>query len=94
MKKGINKEARPSRTIFLPWPSGHPLKEFFNIAQHRTALLEAFRAIHTIKEAETIIEPSCRWTKEDCNLYLKNFILEKLLKKEYSKDIAMKGGMI
>lgn len=57
-------KAKPPRTVFVRWPLGHPLGEPFHIAQQRTVLEAAFRALAGIKEPGEIIDLPFRWKRE------------------------------
>ena len=59
----VTEQVRPPRSVFLRYPFGHPLGEAFNIAQQRTILLDALRALETIAEPGTIVEPGYRWRR-------------------------------
>ena len=59
----VTEKVRPPRSVFLRYPFGHPLGEAFNIAQQRTILLDALRALETIAEPGTIVEPGYRWRR-------------------------------
>jgi D-proline reductase (dithiol) PrdB len=62
--RGFTEKVKPSRTIFLRWPFGHPLGEPFNVAQHRTVLFEAFKALYTIQEPGEILDLPFKWRRE------------------------------
>lgn len=55
---------KPPRTVFLKWPFGHPLGEPFNIAQQRTVLAEAFKALYSIGTPGVIVDLPFRWKRE------------------------------
>ena len=57
----FSENVRPPRTVFLPWPFGHPLGEPFNIIQQKTVLRAALNAIMTIKTPGKIIDLPYRW---------------------------------
>ncbi len=57
-------KVKPSRTVFLRWPFGHPLGEPGNIAQQRTILAEALRALKTIDTPGAITDLPYRWRRE------------------------------
>lgn len=56
-------KVRPPRAIYLRYPFGHPLGEAFHVAQQRTILLDALRALETIQDPGTILEPGYRWRR-------------------------------
>ncbi len=57
-------KVKPPRTVFLRWPFGHPVGEPFNLAQQRTVLAEAFRALYSITEPGGIVDLPFRWRRE------------------------------
>lgn len=59
--KEVTQKVRPPRSVFLRYPFGHPLGEAFNVTQQRTILLDALRALETITEPGTIVEPGYAW---------------------------------
>jgi hypothetical protein len=61
--KEVTEKVRPPRSVFLRYPFGHPLGEAFNVAQQRTILLDALRALEMIVEPGTILEPGYPWRK-------------------------------
>jgi len=60
----FSEEIKPSRTVFLRWPYGHPLGEPFNVAQQRTVLMDALNALYSIKTPGEIIDLPYRWRRE------------------------------
>ena len=91
----FTEKVKPPRTVFLRWPFGHPLGEPFNVAQQRTVLVEAFKALYRIKEPATIIDLPYRWRKERYGKYsgISTIYIENLFKEEYSGDMGMEGGI-
>jgi hypothetical protein len=61
--KEVTQRVRPPRTVCLRYPFGHPLGQAFHIAQQRTILLDALKALETITEPGTILEPGYRWRR-------------------------------
>lgn len=61
--KEVTQKVRPPRALFLRYPFGHPLGEAFNVKQQRTILLEALRALETIRVPGTILEPGYAWRR-------------------------------
>jgi D-proline reductase (dithiol) PrdB len=57
-------QVKPSRSVFLKWPFGHPLGEPFNIAQQRAVLKEACKALREIQVPGTIVDLPFRWKRE------------------------------
>ena len=64
----FSEKIKPPRTVFVAWPYGHPLGEPFNVAQQRSILLDALKAIHAIKTPGDIIDLPYRWKKERYDL--------------------------
>jgi len=60
----FSEKIKPPRTVFLPWPFGHPLGEPFNVAQQRTVLEDAFDVLYSIKTPGAIIDLPYAWKKE------------------------------
>jgi hypothetical protein len=59
----VTEKVRPPRTVFLRYPFGHPLGEAFQVAQQRTILRDALRALETITEPGTILAPGYAWRR-------------------------------
>lgn len=59
----FSEKVKPSRTIYLRWPFGHPLGEPFNLAQQRVVLIEAFKALYSINKPGQIIDIPFKWKK-------------------------------
>jgi D-proline reductase (dithiol) PrdB len=62
--KEIAEKVRPPRAVHLKWPFGHPLGEPFNCEQQFSVIHYALRALYTITEPGTILEPGWRWRHE------------------------------
>jgi len=62
--RSISDKIKPPRTVFLPWPFGHPLGEPFNVAQQRKVLMAAFYALSTIKNPGEILDLPFRWKRD------------------------------
>jgi hypothetical protein len=60
----ISESVKPPRTVFLSWPFGHPLGEPFNISQQRTVLMDALRALSSMKVPGTIIDLPYSWKRQ------------------------------
>jgi D-proline reductase (dithiol) PrdB len=75
-----SRKVKPPRTIFLKWPFGHPLGEPFHIAQQRTVLAEAFRALYAIHEPGAIIDIPLRWKREKYQNKDADILLRQVLK--------------
>jgi D-proline reductase (dithiol) PrdB len=61
--KEVTEKVRPPRTVYLRYPFGHPLGEVYHVTQQRTILLDALRALETIQDPGTILEPGYRWRR-------------------------------
>ena len=61
--KEVTQKVRPPRSVYLRYPFGHPLGEAFNARQQRAILFDALRALETIAEPGTIVEPGYRWRR-------------------------------
>lgn len=59
----VTEKVRPPRSVFLRYPFGHPLGEAFNVRQQRAILLDALRALETVTEPGTIVEPGYQWRR-------------------------------
>jgi D-proline reductase (dithiol) PrdB len=59
---------KPSRTVYVNFPFGHPLGEPFNIAQQTTVLMAALRALYDIRDHGRIIDLPFIWGKEEYDL--------------------------
>lgn len=61
--KEVTRKVKPPRALFLRYPFGHPLGEAFHVKQQRTILLDALRALETVTQPGTILEPGYRWRR-------------------------------
>lgn len=59
----VTERVRPPRTVLVRYPFGHPMGEAFNALQQRTILLDALRALETIRQPGTILEPGYVWRR-------------------------------
>ena len=73
----FTEKVKPSRTIYLKWPFGHPLGEPFNVRQHRAVLIEMFNALYTIKKPGEIIDIPFKWKRESYNRYFEKTLVER-----------------
>lgn len=62
--RDIAEKVRPPRTVHLRWPFGHTLGEPHNRAQQLSVIHYALRALYTISEPGTILDPGWRWRRE------------------------------
>jgi len=65
-----SEQVRPPRTVFLPWPFGHPLGEPGNIRQQRAILFEAFQALYSITTPGKIVDLPFSWRRFDFGEYV------------------------
>jgi D-proline reductase (dithiol) PrdB len=63
LQKEITLKMKPPRALFLRYPFGHPLGGAFQVQQQRTILLQALKALETLKEPGTILEPGYTWRR-------------------------------
>ncbi len=61
--KPIAEQVRPPRTLYLPWPFGHPLGEPGQRAQQLVVLHAALHSLYFAEPGE-ILEPGWRWRRE------------------------------
>ncbi len=61
----IAERVRPPRAVHLKWPFGHPLGEPGNRAQQFCVLYIALKALYTVQESGTILDPGWRWRREE-----------------------------
>lgn len=63
LQKDITLSVRPPRALYLRYPFGHPMGEAFAVAQQRTILMDALRALETVSTPGQIVEPGYRWKR-------------------------------
>lgn len=63
LQKEVTKKVKPPRALYLHYPFGHPLGEAFQVKQQRAIVLDALRALETITEPGTILEPGYLWRR-------------------------------
>lgn len=63
LQKAITLSVRPPRALYLRYPFGHPMGEAFAVAQQRTILTDALRALETVSTPGQIVEPGYRWKR-------------------------------
>lgn len=61
--KEIAEKVHPPRAVHLKWPFGHPLGEPGNRAQQLSVIHYALRALYTVQEPGTILEPGWGWRR-------------------------------
>ncbi len=57
--------ARPTRSLYLNWPMGHPFGEPDNIQQQMRILRDAFTALQDITNPGAIIDLPYRWGRPE-----------------------------
>jgi hypothetical protein len=62
LQKEVTSKVKPPRALFLRYPFGHPLGEAFHV-QQQTIVLRALKALETIEEPGTILEPGYTWRR-------------------------------
>jgi hypothetical protein len=63
--RSLSEKIKPPRTVFIDWPFGHPLGKPFHVAQQRSIILAAFRALFSISTPGEIVDLGFRWTGEE-----------------------------
>lgn len=63
LQKEVTKKVKPPRALYLHYPFGHPLGDAFQVKQQRTILLDGLKALETITEPGTILEPGYLWRR-------------------------------
>lgn len=63
LQKEVTSKVKPPRALFLRYPFGHPLGEAFHVQQQRTLVLQALKALETLEEPGTILEPGYAWRR-------------------------------
>ncbi len=67
--RSFSEKIKPPRTVFLPWPFGHPLGEPFNVAQQGIVLIATFDALYSISTPGEIVDLPYKWKREKQSLY-------------------------
>jgi D-proline reductase (dithiol) PrdB len=57
----ITERIQPPRSLYVPFPMGHPMGRRDNIALQRAVLVGALNALYEIKEPGTIIDSPLTW---------------------------------
>ncbi|HEB73022.1 MAG TPA: hypothetical protein ENI77_10430 [Nitrospirae bacterium] len=60
----FTEDIKPSRTVFLKWPYGHPLGEPGHVKQQRAVLERAFNCLQTATEPGAIEDLPFKWRRE------------------------------
>ena len=63
LQKTVTERVKPPRALYLRYPFGHPMGEAFAVRQQRAILLAGLRALETIREPGTILEPGWVWRR-------------------------------
>jgi hypothetical protein len=64
----FTEKVKPPRSIFLKWPFGHPLGEPFNPAQQLTVLMEAFKALYSMRTPGEILDLPFKWKRRNYSM--------------------------
>ena len=59
--RDLSAQVRPPRTVFVNFPMGNPFGKPFDKVQQRTILLDALRALESIKRGGQIIDLPYQW---------------------------------
>ncbi len=63
MAKEFTEQIKMPRVVYVRFPYGHPLGEPGNREMQRSVLVEALKALVSIKEPGTTIEAPSQWRK-------------------------------
>jgi len=61
--KEISLKTKPPRTLFIPYPFGHPFGEPFKPKQHQRILKDLLQLLETAQQPNTLIESPYRWRR-------------------------------
>jgi hypothetical protein len=61
--KEISLKIKPSRTLFIPYPFGHPFGEPLKPKQHKTILKDLLHLLETAEPPFTLVESTYRWRR-------------------------------
>lgn len=61
--KEISMQVKPPRTLFIPYPFGHPFGEPLKPKQHKRILIDLLNILETAEPPYTLIESSYRWRR-------------------------------
>jgi D-proline reductase (dithiol) PrdB len=59
--RDLSAQVRPPRTVFVNFPMGNPFGKPFDKVQQRTILLDALRALDSIKHGGEMIDLPYQW---------------------------------
>ena len=59
--RDLSAQVRPPRTVFVNFPMGNPFGQPFDKHQQRTILLDALRALESIKVGGAMIDLPYQW---------------------------------
>jgi D-proline reductase (dithiol) PrdB len=62
--RDLSAQVRPPRTVFVNFPMGNPFGQPFDKIRQRTILLEALRALESIKRGGDMIDLPYKWDLE------------------------------
>jgi D-proline reductase (dithiol) PrdB len=64
IERKFTEQTRPSRSVFLKWPYGHPLGEPGQVKQHRAVLMETLKVLADATEPGDIVDLPFMWKRE------------------------------
>jgi hypothetical protein len=64
INRPYTEKVKPPRSIFLPWPLGHPLGESGYVNQQAAVLQKAFEALYAIDRSGEIMDVGWRWRQQ------------------------------
>jgi hypothetical protein len=62
--RDLSAQVRPPRTVFVNFPMGNPFGKPFDKVRQRTILLDALRALQSIKRGGDMIDLPYKWDVE------------------------------
>jgi D-proline reductase (dithiol) PrdB len=62
--RDLSAQVRPPRTVFVNFPMGNPFGKPFDKIRQRTILLDALRALQSIKRGGDMIDLPYKWDLE------------------------------
>jgi D-proline reductase (dithiol) PrdB len=62
--RDLSAQVKPPRTVFVNFPMGNPFGPPFDAAMQRAILLDALRALDTIREPGALVDLPYQWSSE------------------------------